>query len=134
MPAERSLASALLEIRDDLKMFAQTRAQLLRAEIGEKMRIWKSAMVFLALAALFLVTGWFTSVFALIALLNSWIVSGRYGWFLGGLIVSAVLLVSGALCGLAGYKGIKASGVKPTRTLRVLKQDQEWIQRRTRPA
>jgi Zn-dependent protease with chaperone function len=128
------LASALLEIRDDLKMFAQTRAQLLRAEIGEKMRIWKSAMVFLALAALFLVTGWFTSVFALIALLNSWIVSGRYGWFLGGLIVSAVLLVSGALCGLAGYKGIKASGVKPTRTLRVLKQDQEWIQRRTRPA
>jgi Putative Actinobacterial Holin-X, holin superfamily III len=134
VPAERSLASALLEIKDDLKMFAQTRAQLLRAEIGEKMRIWKSAMVFLALAALFLVTGWFTSVFALIALLNSWIVSGRYGWFLGGLIVSAILLVSGALCGLAGYKGIKASGVKPTRTLRVLKQDQEWIQRRTRPA
>jgi Putative Actinobacterial Holin-X, holin superfamily III len=134
VPAERSLASALLEIRDDLKMFAQTRAQLLRAEISEKMRTWKSSMVFLTLAAIFLLTGWFTSVFAVIALLNSWIVSGRYGWFLGGLIVSAILLVSGALCGRAGYRAIKASGVKPTRTLRVLKQDQEWIQRGTRPA
>ncbi len=134
MPAERSLASALMEIRDELKVFAQTRAQLLRAEIGEKMRVWKSSMVFLGLAALFLLTGWFASVFAVIALLHSWIVSASYGWFFGGLIVSAILLTSGALCGRAGYRGIKASGMKPTRTLRVLKQDQEWIQKQTRPA
>jgi Putative Actinobacterial Holin-X, holin superfamily III len=134
VPAERSLASVLMEIRDDLKVFMQTRAQLLRAEIGEKMRIWKSSAMFLGLAGIFLLTGWFTSVFALIALLNSWIVSGRYGWFFGGVIMSAVLLGLGALFGLAGYRGIKASGVKPTRTLRVLKQDQEWIQKQTKAA
>jgi hypothetical protein len=134
VPAERSLASELMEIRDDLKVFAQTRAQLLRAEIGEKLRIWKGSAVFLALGALLLLTGWFTSVFAVIALFRSWIVSGNYGWFFGGLIVSVVLLGLGALFGLAGYRGIKASGVKPTRTLRVLKQDQEWIQKQTRAA
>jgi hypothetical protein len=132
--AERSLASELAGIKDELKTFFQTRAQILQAEAREKVRTWKSSLVLLALAAVFLLTGWFTFVFAVVALLHTWIVSGSYAWFWGGLIVSIVLLVTGAVCGQAGYKGIKASGMKPTRTLRILKQDQEWIQKQARPA
>jgi hypothetical protein len=132
--AERSLASELAGIKDELKTFFQTRVLILQAEAREKVRTWKSSIVLLALAAVFLLTGWFTFVFAVVALLHTWIVSGSYAWFWGGLIVSIVLLVAGSVCAQAGYKGIKASGMKPTRTLRILKQDQEWIQKQARPA
>lgn len=134
MPAEKSLASELAEIRDDLKLFVQTRVQLLRAEVKDKVRAWKGSLVLLAVAALFLLSSWFTLVFALVALVRAWIASTGYGWVGGGLIVAGVLLVVGGICGIAGYQGIKASGVKPTRTLRVLKQDQQWIQKQVRPA
>lgn len=134
MAAERSLASELAGIKDELKTFFQTRAQILQAEAREKVRRWKSSIVLLALAAVFLLTGWFTFVFAVVALLHTWIASGTYAWFWGGLIVSVILLVAGAVCGQVGYKRIKASGMKPTRTLRILKQDQEWIQKQARPA
>jgi uncharacterized membrane protein YqjE len=132
--SERSLASELSGIKDELKTFFQTRAQILQAEAREKVRTWKNSLVLLALAVTFLLTGWFTLVFAVVALLHTWIVSGSYAWFWGGLIVSIILLVAGAVCGQTGYKGIKASGMKPTRTLRILKQDQEWIQKQARPA
>ena len=141
MPVDRSFAASLADIKEDLKTFkedlktfVQTRAQLLRAETREKLRAWKRSLVLLAVGAVFLLTCWFTFVFALVALLHTWIVAGSYAWFWGGLIVSVLLLVSGAVCAKTGYRGIKTSGVAPTRTLKVLKQDQEWIQKQARPA
>ena len=134
MPADRSFAASVAEIKEDLRTFFQTRAQLLRAETSEKLRAWKRYLVLLALAAVFLLTCWITFVFSLVALLHTWIVSGSYAWFWGGLIVSVILLVSGAVCAKTGYEGIKASSMKPTRTLKVLRQDQQWIQKQTRSA
>ncbi len=132
--ADRSFAASVADIKEDLKTFVQTRAQLFQAEAKEKMRAWRRSLVLLGLAVIFLLTGWITLVFSVVALLHTWIASGSYAWFWGGLIVSVVFLVSGAVCGKAGYQGIKASGLKPTRTLRVLRQDQEWIQKQARPA
>ncbi len=134
MPAEKSLASEFAEIRDDLKLFVQTRVQLLRMELKEKVRAWKGSLVLLAVAAVFLLSSWLSLVFALVALVRAWIASTGYAWLGGGLIVAGVFLVLGGICGLAGYQGIKASGMKPTRTLRVLRQDQQWIQRQSRIA
>jgi Putative Actinobacterial Holin-X, holin superfamily III len=134
VPPEKSIASVIAETKEELKTFVQTRAQLLQAETKEKLRAWKRSIILLALGALFLVTSWVTLVFAVVAVLHSWISSGSYAWFWGGLIVGGVLLVSGVVAGKAGYRGIKAAGMTPTRTLRILKQDQEWIQKQARPA
>jgi Putative Actinobacterial Holin-X, holin superfamily III len=134
VPPEKSIASVIAETKEELKTFFLTRAQLLQAETKQKLHAWKRSIVLLALAALFLVTSWATLVFAGVALLHSWISSGSYAWFWGGLIVGGVFLVSGVIAGKAGYRGIKAAGMTPTRTLRILKQDQEWIQKQARPA
>ncbi len=131
---ERSLASEFAEIRDDLKLFAQTRVQLFRMEVKEKVRAWKGSLVLLMVGVLCLLTAWFILAFTLVALIRAFITSTGYGWFLGGLIVAFVLVITGAICAMAGYRGMKASGVKPTRTLRVLRQDQEWIQKQARAA
>ena len=134
MPPEKSIASVLAETKEELKTFVQTRAQLLQAEAREKLHAWKRSAILLALALVFLATCWFTLVFAVVALVHSWIVSGSYAWFWGGLIVGGVFLVAGLAAGKAGYSGLKAAGMSPTRTLKILKQDQEWIQKQARPA
>jgi uncharacterized membrane protein YqjE len=132
--AERTLASEIAGIKEELKTFFQTRVLILRAEAKEKIRTWRSSIVLLALAVVFLISGWFALVFALIALVHAWIVAGSYAWFGGGVIISLLLLAAGVACGQSGYRGIKAAGMKPTRTLKILKQDQEWIQKQARPA
>jgi uncharacterized membrane protein YqjE len=131
---DRSFAASITDIKEDLKVFFQTRVQLLRAETGEKLRSWKRHLILLGLAALFLLSGWMALVFTIVALLHTWISGSTYAWFWGGLIVSAVFLAAGAACAKSGYQGIKFSGMMPARTLKVLRQDQEWIQKQARPA
>ena len=134
MNAEGSLADALSGIKQELKEFVQTRAKILRAETQEKLRSWKKPVIMLALAAVFLLSAWFACVFALVALLHAFIVAGSYGWFWGSLIASGIFLVVALAVGRTGYRGIKASSLAPQRTLRVLKQDQNWIRDRVRSA
>lgn len=134
MPAEKSLAATLADIKEELKTFIQTRAEIFKTETAEKMRVWKRSLGLLALAAVFLLTFWSTLVFALVALLHSLLISGDYEWFWGGLIVSGVFLLLAGLTGQAGYKQLKSCRPAPSRTLRVLGQDRAWIKEEGRPA
>ena len=134
MSAEGNLADALSGIKQELKEFVQTRAQIFRTETQEKLRSWKKPVIMLALAAVLLLSAWFGCVFALVALLHAFIVAGNYAWFWGSLIASGIFLVVALALGRAGYRSIKASSLAPQRTLRVLKQDQNWIRDRVRSA
>ena len=134
MNAEGNLGDALSGIKQELKEFVQTRAKILRAETEEKLRSWKKPVIMLALAAVFLLSAWFACAFALVALLHAFIVAGNYAWFWGSLIASGIFLAAALAVGRTGYRGIKASSLAPQRTLRVLKQDQNWIRDRVRSA
>ena len=134
MSTEGTLADALSGIKQELKEFVQTRAQIFRTETQEKLRSWKKPVIMPALAAVLLLSAWFGCVFALVALLHAFIVAGNYAWFWGSLIASGIFLVVALALGRAGYRGIKASSLAPQRTLRVLKQDQNWIRDRVRSA
>lgn len=134
MPFEKPLTSSFAELREELKNFFQTRVELLRAELKEKVSAWKGPAILLAVAGLMLVSSWFALMFALVAVLHSWIAGTNFSWFWGALIVTLFLLLAGAAVGAAAYAGIRSAGIKPTRTLRVLKEDQEWVQKQTRTA
>ena len=134
MSAEGNLADALSGIKEELKEFVQTRAQLFSVETQEKLLSWKKPVIMLALAAVLLLSAWFGCVFAFVALLHAVIVAGNYAWFWGSLIASGIFLVAALALGRAGFRGIKTSSLAPQRTLRVLKQDQNWIRDRVRSA
>lgn len=134
MAFEKSLASSFAELKEDLKNFLLTRYELLRAELSEKVAAWKGPAVLFAIAGLMLLSSWFALVFSMIAVLHAWIAGTDFGWFWGGLIVTLFLLLAGVAIGAAGYAGVSSAGLKPTRTLRVLKQDQEWVQKQSRVA
>ena len=132
MPPEKSIASIIAETKEELKGFVQTRAQLFQAETKEKIKTWKMSAILLGVGALLLVSAWFSFVFALVALFHSWLGSGDYSWCFGALIIGGLLLITGLALAASGYSNIRKAGMAPTRTLRILKQDQQWIKNQTR--
>jgi Putative Actinobacterial Holin-X, holin superfamily III len=131
---EKSIATILAETKDELKQFVTTRVNILKAEIDEKISRIKSVIPLAIVAALFLLSGWGVFTFALIALLHSLFVPSVYAWLWASLIVTAVYLVVGGIAGWLAYSEIKATNLAPTRTLKVLQQDQVWIQNEARTA
>jgi uncharacterized membrane protein YqjE len=131
---EKSIATILAETKDELKQFVTTRVNILKAEMDEKISRIKSVIPLAVVAALFLVSGWMVFTFALIALLHSLFLPSAYAWLWASLIVTAVYLMVGAISGWLAYSEIKATSLTPTRTLKVLQQDQVWIQNEARTA
>jgi len=129
---EKSLATVLAETKEELKGFVSTRLEMLRAELREKVRTWRQGIPFLLVAAVLIITGWIALTFTLIALLHVAFIDSPYSWFFAGLIVTLFYLVVGGLVGWFAYRELTATGLKPTRTLEVLKQDQLWMQNEAR--
>ncbi len=134
MHTEKSIATILAETKDELKQFVTTRVNILKAEMDEKISRIKSVIPLAVVAALFLLSAWGVFTFALIALLHSLFSPSVYAWLWASLIVTAVYLLVGGIAGRLAYSRIKATNLAPTRTLKVLQQDQVWIQNEARTA
>jgi len=104
------------------------------AEIDEKISKLKALMPLLVVALTLLLSGWMTFTFAMIALLHAAFMPSPYAWLWASLIVTVVYMVIGGAVGWFAYAEIKATSFTPTRTLKVLQQDQVWIQNEARTA
>lgn len=134
MHTEKSIATILAETKDELKQFITTRVNILKSEIDEKISRLKAVIPLALVAALFLVSGWMVLTFALIALLHAFFAPSVYAWLWASLIVTVAYLIIGAIAGWLAYSEIKATKLAPTRTMKVLQQDQVWIQNEARTA
>jgi uncharacterized membrane protein YqjE len=131
---EKSIATILSETKDELKQFVTTRVDILKAEMNEKIARMKAVIPLAVVAALFLLTAWMVFTFALIAWIHGLFGAGLYAWLWASLIVGAVYLLIGGIAGWLAYSEITATKFTPTRTLKVLQQDQVWIQNEARTA
>jgi len=131
---EKPIGTLLSETKEEFKEFLDTRLQLLKAEINEKMTRWKASVPLLAIAAAFLLSGWMVLTFAFVALLHALFLPSAYSWLWAGLIVAGIYFIGGIVLGWMGYSELTSVSVTPERTLKVLKQDQVWIQNETRAA
>ncbi|MGZ4846005.1 MAG: phage holin family protein [Candidatus Angelobacter sp.] len=134
MHTDKSIATILAETKDEIKQFVTTRVSILKAEIDEKVKRLKSVIPLLVMAFTLLLSGWMAFTFALIALLHALFMPSAYAWLWASLIVTAVYVALGAVAGWFAYSEIKATGLTPSRTLKVLQQDQVWIQNEARTA
>lgn len=134
MNSEKSLGTVLIETKEEIKEFLETRLQLLRSEVAEKIRIWKYSVPLLALAGGLLLIGCTVLTFAFVAVIRAWFLPSEYAWVWAGLIVACLYLIAGGAIGWFAYTELLAAGFAPKRTLEVLKQDQVWIHNETRAA
>lgn len=125
---DRSIGEVIAELRDELKEFINTRVQMLRSEMNEKVGAVKAAVPALVIAAVMALSAWFVLTWALIYLLSMAFGQGHGSLALAAAIVGVVYLLVGGVAGAYGYKTLTAKSLAPERTLRVLKQDQVWAQ------
>ena len=123
----RPLGAIISEIKAEITEFAQTRYQILLAEMKEKVTAWKSAMPLLAIALLLAVVAFLLLTGAMVVVIAAAI---GIAWAL--LVVGLGYLIIGALAGWIGYRELSTNSLTPQRTLRVLKQDQVWLQSEAR--
>jgi cytochrome c biogenesis factor len=128
----RSIGEIMAEFKEELKDFAITRAQMLRSEISEKVGAWKAALpaiaigAFLLIVAAVLLTAGLVSVIALAFQGQPWAYAAAF------FIVMAIYGLAGGVLLVYGWKTLKAGGLAPQRTMRVLKEDQAWFKTEAR--
>lgn len=127
----KSLQKVLYEIKDELRDFISTRLELLRAELIDKWDGWKAALPMMAAGAVILIAAFFALTFGLIAVAAAFI-GGEFRWALGAGAVMLLYGIIGGVLAWMGSKQLKAEGVMPDRTLKVLKQDQLWLKNEAR--
>jgi len=127
----RSIRDLIQEIRDEVRDFAMTRIEILKAEIKSKVDRVKTALPMLAVGGVFLIGAFFALTYTLIAAIAV-LVGGQWAWVIGGAAVFGLYLIIGGLVAWMGYKEISTEGLAPERTMRTLKEDQQWLQNEAR--
>jgi hypothetical protein len=128
----RTLAGIMAELKDELKEFAQTRIDMLRSELREKVKAWKVVVPLIAVALVLLGTAWFVLTAALIAIIAAGFYPSRFAYFFAFIIVGVAYALAGVVCGSFALRDLKEKGVVPSRTIKVLKDDQVWLQTEAR--
>jgi uncharacterized membrane protein YqjE len=128
----RNLSDVVNEIKVEAKEFVSTRLQMFNMEMKEKLSAWKIGIPLLIGAAVCGLVAFIVLNYALIAFLAALFAPSSYSWCFAGLIVGFFYLIVAAALYWIGMREIKAETLTPTRTLRVLKQDQIWLQNEAR--
>ena len=125
---EKSLGTVLTEMKNELNEFLETRYQLLRSEIRDIVRTWKYCFPLLLGAFALLFASWIVVTFGLVALVRGWFLPGPFAWLWGALIVAGVYVIVATVIGWVALGELRKVGMVPKRTLKVLKQDQVWVE------
>ena len=124
----RSLAGVINELKDEIKEFLQTRFQMLRSEMQEKLSSIKTAAPLLAAAVLFLLTAFLLFTLFLVSIIAVAFEGNPYAYALAFAIVTVFWSIVGGICAWLGVRELSAQGLAPKRTIKVLQDDKIWIQ------
>lgn len=128
----KSIGQLVRELKSDARDFVSTRLQILTQEMSDKVRVWKVAVPMLVIAGLIGGIALLTLSFAFVAFLAGVFEPSPYAWCYGALIVSSCYFITAFGLFYLGKRELTQTGVAPLRTMRVLKQDQIWIQNEAR--
>lgn len=128
----RSLAGVVSELKDELKDFASTRFEMLRSEMKDKVSSFKVAIALIAVALVLGLTAWFVLTAALISIIAVAFYPSNFAYFFAFIIVGVAYLLGAAVMGSFAVREMRRRGVMPERTIRILKQDQVWLQSEAR--
>ena len=128
----RTVAEALNDCKEDLKDFVSTRVQMLRSEMQDKVSGVKVALPALAVGAVLLLTAFFLFTWGLVCLIAMAMNGAPYNYTVAFFAVFVLYAAVGGATVAYGWKTLRSRGLAPERTMRVLKQDQIWLQSEAR--
>ena len=123
----KSLPEVVNDLKSELKDFVATRLAMLRSEMSEKLSSFKEAVPALIVGlALLWIGGLLFTGFLVTAIATAF--SSPWGLVWAFLIVAAAYLLLGGMLAAGGVAKLKKTRLVPERTVRVLKQDEVWLQ------
>jgi uncharacterized membrane protein YqjE len=128
----RSIGGVVNELKDELKDFLQTRYQMLVSELREKTSALKIAAPLLVAALIFGWVAFLLFTLGLVGLVAVAFQGNPYQWPIAFGIVFVVWALIAGVCALFAISELKAQGFAPKKTLKVLKDDQVWLQSEAR--
>jgi hypothetical protein len=128
----KSLGQVAEELKNEAKEFVQTRAQIFQQEMQSKVSVWKGVLPVAVMAALLGATSFLVVTFAIIAFLAGIFLPSPYAWCYAALIVFAIYLFAAFGLFYLAKKELQAASLTPERTMRVLRDDQLWMQKEAR--
>jgi uncharacterized membrane protein YqjE len=131
---DRNLGSIVAEIRDEVKDFAGTRLEMLKAELHEGLTTIQRVIPAAAVAIVLLSTAYVLFTLAIVGLVAVAFWTNPYCWFFAFLMVAVLWAVAGALTAWMAVRRLKAHGLFPRKTVEVLKADKVWLQNEARSA
>lgn len=124
----KTVPEAIAELKDELKEFISTRVQMLHSEMSEKLRALKLAAPTLLVGVLLLLTAWLVFTGFLVAIIAQAFAPSPWAYTLSFVLVAVLYVIVGGATAYIGWRGLRETGIKPERTIRVLKQDRVWLQ------
>lgn len=126
---DRSLAAIISEMKEELKEFFQTRLEMLKQEMQEKLGRFKVAAPLAGAAVLLLLTAYLLITVALAAAVTAAFPGSLFRWFFGFGIVGLVWALFGGIAGYFAKRELELKTLAPKRTIEVLKGDKVWLQK-----
>ena len=123
----RTVAEVLNHCKEDLKDFVSTRVQMLRGEMRDKLTTLKLVLPALAVGAILLLGAFFLFTWGLVSLIAMAMTGEPYAYAVAFFVVFALYATAAY-----GLRTLTTRGLTPERTLRVLKEDQIWLQSEAR--
>ncbi len=128
----RTLAGVVAELKDELKEFISTRIQMLKAELQDKLSLLKVAAPLGVISLVFMGTAFLLFTLMLVALIVVAFEGSPYQWFFAFLIIGVLYSMVGIMCALFAVREFRQQGLAPKKTIKVLKDDQIWLQTEAR--
>ena len=125
--ADRSVAALLSDLASETILLFRQEMALLKAELHEKFSRAGQGATALGAGAAIAYSGWLALVAAMILALSLVLPA-----WLAATIVAVVILALGGVLLLVGRSRINAEKLMPRRTLRSLREDEEWLKERLR--
>lgn len=127
----KTVQEVVIELREELKDFITTRLAMLRGEMNEKLRTVRMVAPMVVIGMVLLLTAWLVFTGFVITIVAH-LVPGAWAYVISFAIVTILYGLVGVATASYGWKRLKATSVKPERTIRVLEQDRIWIQSEAR--
>lgn len=123
----RPLGDILLEIKDELLEFLETRLRLLHSEFEEILQSVRSSLPLVVATIILLGTAYLLLVAALVGLVSFAFVNSPSRWPLSLLIVGSLWLIAGVVTAALARNSFRDRVSFPKKTIEVLKADGLWI-------
>lgn len=119
-----SIASKLIS---ETKQFIETRIDLFKTEVKQKLPRLRGALLLGVTGGVFLVMAYLFFAIAVVLLIGSAFPQNAYRWFFGFATVGILTVGFGAIGVFVGKSELGLRSILPKHTLSVLKNDKDWV-------